>query len=498
MNLGPALNNIPSFCISIGKRGDRRNKMTSQMKRKKLSVPKFLISKKNEDDPIIGCQQSHLNAINTAISKNYDKILILEDDAKFITKPMITSVPDEWDILYLGGIITKKYDDIQDNWVRVNTTLAHAYILNLNNKNLIKDINNITKSNNKIKHIDQYFNININPKYKCYMHNPMIMTQDTSVEGDVLKNHIDYGDINCSFEKYQVPQNYSIDDQYVLILPEIAKKKLPNVSLITSTRNRNWAFSIAYENFSNIAYPKHKLEWIIIDDSANEDLSFKNYINENDKRIKYIQLDKEHSIYEKRKIGIENANYDYLTFFDDDDYYPITTIISRIKILIKYKEEINCIGSSTIGLYDIVNKKSGIINLPLNQLCESSLMFTRNFWNNSNFENINDNLFITEFLKDRFSQIIDMPYFFSITCFAHGMNKYENYREIKTDSNDNDSFLYDRMSDSMKKIVDQYQKYFESVNRNKKILMNNDNTDLDKPKLLDINNNSNQESPNLY
>ena len=68
MYLGPSLNNVPSYCISTGKRIDRRNKMISQMKRKRLTMPKILISKKNDNDPILGCCNAHINAINTAVS----------------------------------------------------------------------------------------------------------------------------------------------------------------------------------------------------------------------------------------------------------------------------------------------------------------------------------------------------------------------------------------------------------------------------------------------
>ena len=40
---------------------------------------------------------------------------------------------------------------------------------------------------------------------------------------------------------------------------------------------------------------------------------------------------------------------------DDDDYYPPESIISRIKILLKYKlDNIECVGSTLIGTYNII------------------------------------------------------------------------------------------------------------------------------------------------
>ena len=479
MNLGPSLNNLQSYCISIGKRVDRRTKMSSQMKRKKISPPKYLISKK-DDDPILGCQKAHLNAINTAVSNNFEKILILEDDAKFLRKPNIKDLPPDWDILYLGGNITKKYKEEHGSWIRVNSLLTHAYVVNLKNLKLISEINKIKNNKFNVKSIDEYYNLFINPNFKCYMHNPMIMTQDSGKSDITGQENCYYGDIENTFYKYQSPESYILDNNFMLIMPEIAKKKLPYVTLITPTKNRNWAFSIAYDNFCNLAYPQHKLEWIIIDDSTDDDISFENYIPKNN-RIKYIKLDTPHSIFEKRKIGVENASYDYLAFIDDDDYYPPNSIIARVKLLIKY-DNISCIGSSKVGVYDIVNKKSANKLYPLYELCESSLLFTKEFWQNTNFKNFDVNKsFTKQFLENRYDEIMDIPDFFNVTCLSHGLNDNDDLKEVENSSTNN-QFLYDSMSDSMKAIIDQFNKFFLSRKN--------------KPKAIDIDNNteSNSES----
>ncbi len=40
---------------------------------------------------------------------------------------------------------------------------------------------------------------------------------------------------------------------------------------------------------------------------------------------------------------------------DDDDYYPPESISARIKLLLKYqKEDVQCIGSTLIGTYNIL------------------------------------------------------------------------------------------------------------------------------------------------
>jgi hypothetical protein len=54
----------------------------------------------------LGCRDSHLKVISIAKERKYKRILILEDDIRFVVNPNRLQFPNmDWDMLYLGGMI---------------------------------------------------------------------------------------------------------------------------------------------------------------------------------------------------------------------------------------------------------------------------------------------------------------------------------------------------------------------------------------------------------
>ena len=77
---------------------------------------------------------------------------------------------------------------------------------------------------------------------------------------------------------------------------------------------------------------------------------------------------------------------EYIMHMDDDDYYPPESILARVKILMKYKDKgIECVGSSTIGIYNIMNKNSNIASDGDTSLSEASMGYTKKFWKEGAF-----------------------------------------------------------------------------------------------------------------
>ena len=165
---------------------------------------------------------------------------------------------------------------------------------------------------------------------------------------------------------YYVPKNIesiefkvSTDGFCSLRLPSIPDDELPNVSIITPTKNRGFIFKLAIYNFYNFIYPPNKLEWVILDNGSER---VENLLP-NDKRIKYIKLDpnEEYAIGFLRNKCIENSSHEHICYMDDDDYYRPESILARIKSLIKYSSEgVNCVGCAQVGCYYIRNKQSVI------------------------------------------------------------------------------------------------------------------------------------------
>lgn len=57
----------------------------------------------------LGARDSHLKIIHIAKQKGYKKILILEDDITFIVNPNKLQLGNDWDMLYLGGMIESHF-----------------------------------------------------------------------------------------------------------------------------------------------------------------------------------------------------------------------------------------------------------------------------------------------------------------------------------------------------------------------------------------------------
>jgi hypothetical protein len=74
----------------------------------------------------IGHRDSTLKIINISKERNYDKILILEDDIKITVDPNILlnrneNIINDWDFLYFGGLM--------ENFYRNQIVCAHAYAI---------------------------------------------------------------------------------------------------------------------------------------------------------------------------------------------------------------------------------------------------------------------------------------------------------------------------------------------------------------------------------
>jgi GR25 family glycosyltransferase involved in LPS biosynthesis len=74
----------------------------------------------------LSCRASHLKCVQLAKSKSWDRVLILEDDALFLTDPnaLLTinqSILNDWDQLYFGGLV--------EPFFRNQIVCAHAYAL---------------------------------------------------------------------------------------------------------------------------------------------------------------------------------------------------------------------------------------------------------------------------------------------------------------------------------------------------------------------------------
>ena len=137
------------------------------------------------EDPKVGCFRSHINAIRYAQNKNLSSVLILEDDVLIRENIReLATIPfpshGKWDILYLGGILTK-YDGMDEThkWVKGTIWCNHAYIVKqhmyapiLHLVDTFPDLPDLERRN-----IDYMFTEYIQPKYDCWLANEQYIIQ---------------------------------------------------------------------------------------------------------------------------------------------------------------------------------------------------------------------------------------------------------------------------------------------------------------------------------
>jgi len=395
--------------------------MKRQAKRKNIPRLRFVKAVYDKENPARGCLLSHLNVIKDARRRGLNNILILEDDCLFKKSFKLPSFPEKYDMLYLGGNVAEILKDGEGGklWNRVSTWTTHSYLIN----STIFDIV-ISGLNSYTQEIDRFYKDVIHQKYMCYMLDPELTTQKEGYS-DIEMRDMDYSKMNTiddvgdiKFAEHEIRE----DKSYVLKLDDIPDNELPNVSILTPTRNRRIFFELAINNYKSFIYPREKLEWIIVDDGEDNlnDL-FKNQGFSD--RVKYFYLDVNKSlpISMKRNLCVKYAKYDFLVHMDDDDYYPPTSILSRIKVLLQ-NINTHCVGVNKIGCYDIINCNSFTVNSTSSILSEASLAYTRTFYEECCFDERVSTGEGKLFLRGRQYLVLQVPYPFVIISLTHGGN----------------------------------------------------------------------------
>ena len=215
----------------------------------------------------------------------------------------------------------------------------------------------------------------------------------------------------------------------------IKDKDLPTVSIITPTHNRLKMFPLAILNFNCFDYPREKLEWIIVDDS-NKLENIRTLLPSDEQmrqmRIQYHKFDQHDpakpetkmTIGAKRNFGISKANHDVIICMDDDDYYPPSSIKERVSALIRNNKK--CVCCTTLGCFHITRFISIISSGSLNdeyydKLSEASLGFYKSFWEYGKF-NDSDSMEAENLVKDRISDIVEIPFTNVINSLIHRDN----------------------------------------------------------------------------
>jgi glycosyltransferase involved in cell wall biosynthesis len=162
--------------------------------------------------------------------------------------------------------------------------------------------------------------------------------------------------------------------------------ELPDVSIVTLTKDRRNFMPLAKYCYLLQTYPEDKMEWVIVDDG--EDSIEDTLIGV--PNVTYVRCEPGMTIGQKRNLGVSKALYDTIVMCDDDDVYPENTVLHRVAMMMKEPVK-ECGFCTTIPCYDIT-KYSSFMNvppmtLPMSQrVSEATLIFTRKFWEDRKFD----------------------------------------------------------------------------------------------------------------
>ena len=212
------------ICINLNTRKDRWREAQHEFGKFNIKVERYAAIENNpmgwnhipSSDPLdyikplswpgaAGCMASHVNIWKMAKENGWKNVLIIEDDCDFISNLQeifniqIQNVPDDWDLLYFGGI---------------HETRNGKYIPNLISNNVLKAKRIITTTCYAIKDtcydlaiktvladqpwfhtaIDGYLGAYIQPNCNTYAFDPPLAWQRASFS-DIVNDHRDYSDM---------------------------------------------------------------------------------------------------------------------------------------------------------------------------------------------------------------------------------------------------------------------------------------------------------------
>ncbi len=128
--------------INLAIRTDRKKHIEKELKNAGIAPHKIFRIDAHHDElnGCRGCVYSHIKALDFALEKGWKNVLILEDDAVFISEPSSINAyvthffdhfKDAWDVFFLGTQVHVSIPTDHLSYIKVHFSLrAHAYVVN--------------------------------------------------------------------------------------------------------------------------------------------------------------------------------------------------------------------------------------------------------------------------------------------------------------------------------------------------------------------------------
>lgn len=177
-----------TLVINLPSRTDRLIQVTKELE----GIDFTIVNGVEHTNPMLGIAQAHLNCIHIAKQREWDKVLILEDDVvlrkgalEYLNRAL-DKTPEDWNVL-LGGLYEcRKFTPTNEYWDKVGEFCGlHFYIVNANYYDKILEYDGV-------HHIDRWMN-HKGTRGNCYVTKKFIATQRDGFS-DNVKKRVDYSD----------------------------------------------------------------------------------------------------------------------------------------------------------------------------------------------------------------------------------------------------------------------------------------------------------------
>lgn len=217
---------------------------------------------------------------------------------------------------------------------------------------------------------------------------------------------------------------------------------LPFVSVVTITRNRFHLFSLPVHNWKSFKYPQDMIEWVIIDDSDNEEDLKKIISDLKDDRIRLHYLKNVLPIADKRNYSVKKCKGDIIVHMDDDDYYFPDSVLAKTRIFLDYPHK-DVICSIPEGVHDLITERSAILDSAGDDIPENTMAYRKSYWKGNKFGNSHKSVGHSEWFKfigSNWNKIINLPFWFNIISLTHHGNVTGDTRRVDVSGNNPPNF----------------------------------------------------------
>ena len=202
-----------AYYINLEHRTDRKEHVTNQFEQLGLPVNRFnAIQMKNG---AIGCSMSHLKLLQTAILNDFEHILIVEDDIKFLDPELFKTQfnkfievhGNNWDVILFAGNNVPPYKKIDDTCIKVTrcqtTTgyLVNGHYIKTLMQNVKQGLTNLlNRPDDRKQFAIDVFWFNLQVKDRWFLITPLTVVQREDYS-DIEERVVNYEKIMVDLDK---------------------------------------------------------------------------------------------------------------------------------------------------------------------------------------------------------------------------------------------------------------------------------------------------------